>query len=40
MRNYSPLVRPSIKVYNPNENNQKILTLNKKIYRGMSNDFI
>lgn len=40
MRNYSPLVRPSIKVYNPNENNQKILTLNKKVYRGMSNDFI
>ena len=40
MRNYSPLVRPSIKVYNPNENNQKILTLNKKIYRRMNNDFI
>ena len=40
MRNYSPLVRPSIKVYKPNENNQKILTLNKNIYREMSDDFI
>lgn len=35
MRNYSPLVRPSIKIYNPNENNEKILTLNKKIYDGL-----
>lgn len=40
MRNYSPLVRPSIKVYNPDKSNEKVLTLNKKIYRGLDNDII
>lgn len=40
MRNYSPLIRPSIKIYDPSKNNEKVLTLNKKIYRGLNDDII
>lgn len=33
LRNYSPLVRPSIKVYSPEKNNVKVLKITNKIYR-------
>ena len=40
MRNYSPLVRPSIRMYNPDGKNAKVLKLNNMVYRGLDNDFI
>ena len=40
MRNYSPLIRPSIKIYDPSKTNDKVLVLNKKIYRGLNDDII
>ena len=33
MRNYSPKIRPSIKVYDPNQNNTEVLKLQRSIYR-------
>ncbi len=32
MRNYSPMIRPSIKVYSEDKNNDKVLKLKKQIY--------
>ena len=40
MKHYSPLVRPSVKLYNPNGNNQRVLSLNRKIYGGINGNII
>lgn len=35
MRNYSPKIRPSIKVYRPEGANENVLKLQRKIYKGL-----